>query len=73
MEYQMDSYERWRRFQRMARNMAALIPENAPKISDFGRASDQCVCAGCGLEYIEHPQGPEPILVILCDGKQVKL
>lgn len=67
-----DALKRARGFQLMARNMAALIPKDAPGIYDFGRASGQVVCKKCGLEYIEHPNGMEPCLVLLCDGKQIK-
>lgn len=65
-----------RGFQLMTRNMAALIPKlpgGTPGISDCGRADGGVICKKCGLEYIEHPTGMETWLVLLCDGKQVKL
>lgn len=65
-----------RGFQLMGRNMAALIPDvpgGVPGIYDFGRAEGGCVCPKCRLPYREHPIGLEDHLVLLCDGKQVKL
>lgn len=72
----IDELDRARRFQLMARNMAALIPKlpgGTPGIYDFGRAGGNAVCERCGLEYVEHPTGLEEFLHLLCDGKQVKL
>lgn len=65
----------WRRgYQLMARNMAFLIPVDAPKLTDFGRAHGECICQKCGLEYLEHPTAPgNTVDVQLCDGKQVHL
>jgi hypothetical protein len=47
---------------------------------DFDRASGACVCDRCGLHYRDHPDERavlsntgEPFLVVLCDGRRVKL
>ncbi len=68
--------DRARGFEKMSRNMAALIPKppgGPPWIFDFGRADGGVICKKCGLEYREHPDGTEEHLVLLCDGKQAKL
>ncbi len=70
-----DEEKRWSRlrgFQVMARNMGKLAAKWGPE-EDFGRAGGNVICKDCGLEYLEHPDGSEPWMTLLCNGKQVKL
>lgn len=60
----------WRRWRRMARQIAAQIPLR----DDWQRACGECVCEICGLEYFDHPPTAAASQIhILCDGNQVKL
>jgi hypothetical protein len=63
--------------------VAQWVAANVPPYSealDFDRASGACVCDRCGLAYRDHPDERavlsntgEPFLVVLCDGRRVKL
>ena len=65
----MEASERMRRFRLQARNMASMI--DWPFEDKMERASGQCVCEKCGLEYFDHPE--ENGLVLTCDGRLWKL
>lgn len=64
----MDDYEKWRRFKKMTRSLAAQIEKLHPDLLDFTRASGQCECEICGLEYFDHPQ-LENGLFVVCSGR----
>lgn len=49
-------------------------------MTDWYRASGECICEICGKTYYEHPldeteldQNDEPFMNILCNGDRVKL
>lgn len=65
----MTDLDQIRAFKRMARNMAAMI--DWPHEDKMERASGQCVCEKCGLDYYDHPE--ENGLVLTCDGRLWKL
>lgn len=65
----MNDNERMRRFRWMAANMAAMI--DWPSEEKMMRASGNCICEKCGLEYFDHPE--ENGLHLTCEGKLVKL
>ena len=64
-------HRQWKRWQRMARRIAAQIP----LCPDWRRASGECICEDCGLEYFDHPTCADPHcqIRVLCNGNQVKL
>lgn len=48
-----------------------ILEPNGPE--DVLRASGECTCLSCGLEYREHAEHPfAPTYMILCDGRVVK-
>jgi hypothetical protein len=44
------------------------------QLAPWFRADGRTICAACGKPYSEHPQDPQSSwLVVLCDGRRVKL
>ena len=64
---------RRRQFMLMAKHMAVLVTADELVPPNYERAGGDCVCAKCGLEYVEHPRGSLEFLTLLCNGDQVKL
>lgn len=65
---------RCRRFKRMAREIARLIPgEDADSDRLCVRASGECECSICGLKYFDHPVCSDGVLHVACDGSLLKL
>jgi len=60
---------RIRQFRRQVREIGKQIPLR----DDWFRASGDCVCTQCQLPYYDHPVCTDGLIVILCDGSQVKL
>lgn len=62
--------EKARRFKRMAREIGKQI---SLRENDWYRASGECVCDVCGLNFFDHPTCDDGIIHVLCNGDQVKL
>lgn len=71
MSYEPFFHLRMRRFKLQCRMLAKLI-DSSKSEETFTRACGECECELCTLEYFDHPQLPNG-LVILCDGSFVKL
>lgn len=68
----MEDFEKWRRFKRMARNMAARIVSTPYDLMNVDRASGNAICDDCGLDYNDHPE-VEHLVVRTCDNRLWKL
>ena len=68
----MDDSEKFRRYRKQSRMMAAMV-DIAFAEESFVRADGRCVCEHCGLAYLDHPAVVGDVLHLLCDGKFVKL
>lgn len=68
---------RWKQFRRQAQAMAEMLAQGLADGEKFDadRASGECLCETCGLEYRDHPSIDKdcPSLVIVCSGKLYKL
>lgn len=71
----MSDFEKARRYKRMAAALGGLLFDHDHSIDDFFRASGECKCDHCGLEFRDHPNPYQtcPTLHVLCDGRRVKL
>ena len=65
---QMDFDEKMRRYRLQARMLALVAEQHMNSLEDWQRASGNCVCQTCGLEYYDHPT-IGVALTITCDGR----
>ena len=70
----MGEWELLMRYRLMSQAMGKLAAENRDTVN-AARADGRCVCDHCGLDYFRHPEIDEncPTLVIVCDGRILKL
>jgi hypothetical protein len=64
--------EKATKLRKQSRCIGKLLEDHIPADTPFVHASGKCECIECGMEYFDHPQMANG-LVILCSGRIVKL